>query len=580
MEKHLNDPINYSQEQQPIMIKKFSFYLSKHPVHRHIFFLGLAVLTVAINGYHFGTFDQVFHITFLKKFLDPSLYPGDPFLDLRWYHFSFFWFPFIPLLKAGLLEISMFIIHLLTVYGTIWMFWALSNFLFDSPITNLLVTLAVVFPHIGFPGFQIIEFSLLNRTFILPFLLGSIYLYLRGKKLWAFGLLGLMFNLHVIYAAFVLCMFLLNELLIFKWKFWWKPLLGLLIFTVLGLPVLIWRARTGNGIDLTLRPEMLDLAARGLLFTVYYPFALIPHVIGNLVAGIGTVLAFIMGYRKSPTSLKHRTVRNFTYAIAILIGVGLVAAYVLPLTILIQMQLVRVGVFLLYFCILYFAHFLVNQFEDGSLSHQSFLLLGVSFVILISPLAAILISCLLRAVKKTRFNPAWLIPVVLILEGATLVISLQSNFWSPGFHIYGPDSDWRDAQEWARANTPLDTTFITPPHIFWHYTPDWRVFSERASVATAPEMMEIPFDPAFEDSFRSRFEAVAPGAIDRFDGNYMQTLATTKQAYYTNRAEDFHNIGCQFFADYLVVESDHPYDLSPVYQNKGFLIYQLPDCEP
>ena len=562
------------------MIKKLSFYLSQHPFQRHIFFLGLAILTVAINGYHFGTFDQVFHITFLKKFLDPGLYPGDPFLDLRWYHFSFFWFPFIPLLKAGWLEVSMFIIHILTVYGTFWMFWELSNTLFDNTTTNLLVVLALIFPHIGFPGFQIIEFSLLNRTFVLPFLLGSINLYLKDKKVMAFGLLGLMFNLHVIYAGFVLCMFLLNELLTFKWKAWWKPFIRLLAFAALGLPVLIWRAQTGNGIDLTLRPEMLDLAARGLLFTVYFPFALIPHVIGNLVAGIGTVLAFILGYRKSPASPKHRTMRNFTFAIGVLVGVGLVAAYLLPVTILLQMQLLRAGVFLLYFCILYFAHFLVQQYKDGALSRSGFILLALSFILLISPLAAILIWYLLRAIRKTRFNPAWLIPVVVLFEGVTLFISLQTNLLSPGFHIYGPDSDWRDVQEWAKANTPVDTKFITPPQLFWHYTPDWRVFSERASVATAPEMMEIPFDPNYENGFRARFEAVAPGAIDRFDGNYMKTLEITGDAYYTNSAEDFTEVGCQFATDYLVVEADHPYDLILVYENEGFLVYQLPGCEP
>jgi hypothetical protein len=562
------------------MIKKLSFHLSKHPLQRHFLFLGLAVLTVALNGYHFGTFDQVFHITFLKEFLDPSLYPGDPFLDLRWYHFSFFWFPFIPLMKAGLLEISMFVIHILTVYGTIWMFWALANLLFNNPLTNLLVTLALIFPHIGFPGFQIIEFSLLNRTSVLPFLLGSIYLYLRGKKLLAFGLLGLMFNLHVIYAAFVLSMFLLNELLTFKWKAWWIPLSGLLVFIFFGLPVLIWRTQTGNGIDLTLRPEMLDLATRGLLFTVYYPFALIPHVIGNLVAGIGTVAAFILGYRQAPTTPRHQSIRNFTYAIAVLIGIGLISAYLLPMTILIQLQLLRAGVFMLYFGMLYLAHFLVKQYEKGQLSNTGFILLGLSFILLISPLAAILIWVLLRSIKQTRFNPAWLIPVVVLFEGLTLFISLRTNLMSPGFHIYGPKSDWRDVQEWAKTNTPVETKFITPPHLFWHYTPDWRVFSERASVATAPEMMEIPFDPNYANGFRTRFEAVAPGAIDRFDGNYMKTLEITKEAYYTNSMDDFINAGCQFGAEYLVVEADHPYPLLPVYENEGFLVYPLPACEP
>jgi len=91
------------------MFIKFATHLKQHPFHRHCYFLAIAFLAVVANGYHFGTFDQVFHIPFLLKFIRPELYPNDPFLNLRWYHFSFFWFPFIPLYKAGLLQISMFI---------------------------------------------------------------------------------------------------------------------------------------------------------------------------------------------------------------------------------------------------------------------------------------------------------------------------------------------------------------------------------------------------------------------------------------------------------------------------------------
>jgi len=562
-----------------MMFRKISHHLSVHPFQRHLFFLGLAILAVSINGYHFGTFDQVFHITFLKKFINPSLYPNDPFLRLRWYHFSYFWFPFIPLLKAGLLEISMFIVHILTVYGTIWMFWALSNLLFNNEFANLLISLALIFSHIGFPGFQIIEFSLLNRTFVLPFVLGSIWLYLKEKKILAFLLLGLMFNLHVIYVIFVLCMFLLNEAIRFQWKLWWKPLLLMGIFVLAGLPVLIWRMQTGSGIDFTLRPEMLDLASRGLLYTVYYPVGDILHVIGNLIAGIGTVWAFILGYRQAPSTAKHRTMRNFAYAIAILICVSIVATYLLPVTILLQMQILRAGVFMLYFGILYFGYFLCDQVENGRLSSQGFLLLGLSFVILISPLAAILFWYLNLHLKNTLFKHGLLIPVILAIQAVTLIISTRSGLRAPGFHIYGPKSPWREVQEWAKENTAIDAMFISPPQMFWHYLPDWRVFSERATIATIPELMEIPFDPEFEDSFRNRFEAVAPGAIEKFNGNYIQTLEITEQAFYTNDKADFVDLSCQFSADYLVVEKEHPYRFETIFQNEGFIIYKLPGCK-
>jgi hypothetical protein len=561
------------------MIVRISHYLQKHPFQRHLVFLGLALLAIAVNGYHFGTFDQVFHLTFLKKFVSPELYPNDVFLNLRWYHFSYFWFLFIPLFKIGLLEIGMFFVHVLTVYGTLWMFWELSNLLFKNQTANLLIVLALVFPHLGFPGFQIIEFSLLNRTFVLPFLLGSIWLYLKNKKIWAFLLLGLMFNLHVIYAVFVLCMFLLDEAIRFQFKFWKKPVLQIIIFMIAGLPVLIWRMGTGDGIDLTLRPEMLDLAARGLLFTVYFPVSTIPHVIGNLIAGIATAWGFILGYHHLPNNEQHRTMRNFVYAIAVLIAVGTLASYLLPITIILQMQILRAGVFLLYFGMLYLSGFIGEQYRQHRLKTSGFLLISLSFILFITPLFTILLWHLLKLLNRSRFSPAWLIPVVIIIQAVTVLAASQTGLWEPGWHIYGPQSPWRDVQEWARARTPLDSRFISPPHIFWHYTPDWRVFSERASVVTIPEIMELPFDPGFAASFQERFEAVAPGAIDAFNGDYMRSLEITEKAFYTNSEINFEELGCRFSADYLVVEREHPYNLTMVYQNEGFIVYQLPGCE-
>jgi len=561
------------------MFRKISAYLSDHPVQKHLFFLAVALMASFVSGYHFGTFDQVFHITYLKKFVNPNLYPQDPFLTLRWYHFSYFWFPFIPLFKAGILEVSMFLIHVITVYGTVWMFWSLSDFLFKDNRANLLITLALIFPHLGFPGFQIIEFSLLNRTFTLPFLLGSILLYLKDRKRWAFFLLGIMFNLHVIYAIFVLCMFLLNEAIQFDKKSWWKPLTNLTLFTLAGLPVLIWRMQTGTGIDLSLRPEMLKLAANGLLYSVYYPIGTSAVSIGNFLFGVGTLWGFILGYQHSSKATKHQTMRNFVFAIGILLLIGTITSYFLPITILVQMQILRAGIFLLYFGMLYLSNFLCRQQDEAQLRKGSFAGVFAGFIIFLTPLFTILLWGLFKKVRKVKRNPLWLGILVIAIQGFTAFTTLQSELWAPGFHIHGPDTSWRDTQEWAGHNTSREAMFITPPHLFGNYTPDWRVFSERSSVATIPEMMEIPFDPDFAISFQKRFSAVAPGAIESFNGDYMRSLDIAEGAYYSNTASDFRRLACEFSADFLVTEQGHPYPFDLAYQNTGFLVYRLPNCD-
>ncbi len=59
-------------------LTKFVDEINQNSRKRHLLFIALTLVTVFINGYHYGTFDQVFHIPFLKSLADPQLFPGDP----------------------------------------------------------------------------------------------------------------------------------------------------------------------------------------------------------------------------------------------------------------------------------------------------------------------------------------------------------------------------------------------------------------------------------------------------------------------------------------------------------------------
>jgi len=560
------------------MLKKTAIYLSDHPFIKHLAFLAIAIMAIWVNGYYFGTFDQSMHIPFLNKIIHPELYPNDSFLNMRSYHFSYFWFFFIPMAREDLLQVSMFLVHILTVYGTVWMFWALSEILFSNPLANLMVVVALIFPHLGFPGFQIIEFSLLNRTFALPFILGSIWLYLKDKRILAYLLLGLMLNIHAVYVIYVLCMFLLHEALTFNKSNWWEVPLGLGIFSLMGLPVLIWRMQTGNGIDLTLRPDLLSLASNSLLYTVYYPIGPFSHMIGNFLAGLGTVWAFTLGYRQAGQSSKHQTMKHFILAIGILFMVAVITSYLLPITILLQFQILRAGVFLLYFGVLYLSYFLAVKKDDAKLGKPWFTILAFSFIFLITPLITIFLWLLSKALIKSKIKPAWLALLLLVIQIVTVFIGLHSRLWSPGFQIHGPHSNWQDVQVWAQHNTSVDAGFITPPHLFGHYISDWRVFSQRATLVSIAESMEIPFNPNYLDDFKSHFSAVAPGAIESFNGNFVRSMDVTKEKFYTNSTLDLIEIACQYGLDFLVVEKTHPYPFVERYRNNGFIVYQMPAC--
>jgi hypothetical protein len=546
--------------------------LAKKTLLRHIIFLGVTLVSIWITGYHFGTFDQVVHIPFLKKIADPGLYPTDLFLNLRSEHYSFFWLMFIPAYRAGILEPVMFAVHVLATYGLVWMFWKFTDTLFHDNLANLFSLALLVAPHFGMPGFPIIEFSLLNRTFVLPFLLGAIILYLQRRYVPAFLLLGFMFNVHVIYAGFVATMFFFDILLRFREVGWKNILAGVALLICAALPVLLWRS-TSTPIDLQVRPDVLKLISSALLAGVYYAFLPTPQIILGTLQGIATLAYFILG-RRLKLSPYDRTMTNFVLAIGIVIIVQLITTYWVPITFILQLQILRIGVFLLLFGYIYFAGYLAKRLQQRSLGGISGGLVLVSFLTYPSPLAPIPFLALNRWLDKYRWRQWTGVVVFSLVFAATIYGAILSGIWSPGYFIYEPKTPWTETQDWARKNTARDAMFITPPEIFSHYVPDWRTFSERGTLATLVEIFEFPH-PTYFPYWQERFDALAPGAISQFNGNYIDTFNITRDAFYSLKPEDYMRIAHKYNIRYLVVEKPHLQPFPIVFENEGFVIYDL-----
>jgi hypothetical protein len=546
--------------------------LAKKRLLRHIIFLGVTLLAIWMNGYHFGTFDQVVHIPFLKKIADPSLYPTDAFLNLRSEHYSFFWLLFIPAYKAGILELVMFVVHVLTTYSLVWMFWELTDTLFDNNLANLISLLLLIFPHLGMPGFQIVEFSLLNRTFVLPFILGAIILHLRRNYVPAFLLLGVMFNFHVIYAGFAVAMILFDFLIRYREVGLKNFLKGFGLIICGGLPVLLWRFGS-IPIDLQLRPDVLKLVSSALLAGVYYIFLPTPQIIIGTLHGIATLAFFFLG-RKLKLSSHDHIMTNFIFAIGVVLLIQLITTYWFPITFILQLQILRIGVFLLIFGYIYFAGYLATRLQEGILNGIPGGLVSVCFVSSPSPLLPLVFLGLKRWLDKFRWRQ-WAGVLVFIMVGIAVIYGgIDTGFWSPGYYLFEPKTPWTQTQDWARKGTPREAMFITPPEIFSHYIPDWRTFSERGTLATLVEIYEFPH-PGFFPYWLERFEALAPGAIDQFNGNYFDTFTFTRDAYYSLKPGDYLQIAQKYKVRYLVIEKPHLQPFPVVYENESFAVYDL-----
>ena len=538
-------------------------------------FLVAALLSILLIGYHYGTFDQAIHIPFLKANANPLLYPGDEFIALRHTQFSYFWQFFQPFYRLGILEETMFAVHFLATYLTFWALWSLSMTLFGDPLVSCLTLATFIFPHIGFLGFPVIEFSLLNRTFVLPFLLFAINFYLHQRYEFAFLLLGLMINLHILSAGMVAGMLLFAGLVEARRIDYRRLCVGAGAFMLGALPLLLLGRSYTQPIDWSLRPEWLSIVARGSLGQVYYPFAPVPFILLTTIGGLCVLGLFYIAQRAHPPIQHDRTICLMQAAALLIFVLGLAVSYFLPITFLAELQLNRASFFILIFSLLYFANYLVKESKLQYWDRGGFFLLSGVFIVSATPIIPLSTWMLLRKLKPRHLSMSCVAGLILGSLGLCVFIARLWDLWQPGIHLYAARTDWVDVQRWASVNTSLDATFITPPEKGGPFEPEWRVFSERSNLASLVDLMEIALAPQYLETWLERYHLVAPGAVEKFNSDYFENRQLSNQAFYSLADQVFFQAVCEYGADYLVVEKPHTRGFPVIYENQSYVVYRL-----
>ncbi len=401
----------------------------------------------------------------------------------------------------------------------------------------------------------------------------------RGGR--AYALLGLLFNLHALSVSYVLAMLLLDGLLRRREIGARAISAGLGLFTLAAAPVLLWRLATPREVSaFHLDPDWLDVVSRGLLYNVFHLVGPMPYLWLLSACGFAAFGLYLVARRRLPAGPRDRAVDHFMLAILALVLAAPVVANALPLVLLIQLQIVRAGGFALIFGYLYFAAYLARRWRARSgdptrRGHGDDALLMVAFIGMTLPFVPLAVYGIDRRITRRRLRIVLSGGLVATATIASLALALRYDAWSPGIHVYARPTPWTDVQAWAREHTPKDALFITPPHLYWLYEPDWRVYAERSTVANLTEVLEMAFDPDYLAYWRPRFEAVAPGALARFQGDVYANRRLAADAYDRLTDAELVAVAERFGADYAVVARARLRDLPVVYANEGFVVYAL-----
>lgn len=560
-----------------LKIQSVSQYVWRSSLAKHLLFAVATIVSLLLLGYYFGTLDQASHIPFLKKFSDPSLYPDDYFINLRLHHYSFFWFLFIPFYRLGVLEISMFVIYVGVIYLTFWGLWNISKKLFNNPLTSFLTVVVFMFPHIGFSGFPVIEFSLLNRTFVLPFLLFAIILYLDKRYVRAFFLLGILYNLHVVSVNFVLFMFLFASLIKIREIRIQNIIAGFIAFIIGALPVLFWKFG-GSPVQLDLNPEWFWIISRGALYHLFFFFGANFYTTFLTLGGISGIILFLIA-RKNLATLKHTFIITlFMFALITIIAIQTFISHIYPSTIIVQFQIVRAGLFINIFSLLYIIYYVVNLYETKKINNLHFLLLILTIILSVNPVVILVILFIRNIISSQSWVKltSFLVPITFI---SFAILAYKLNIWQPGIYIYPKKSAYVDVQLWARNQTEKDDIFITPPNKDWFYFIEWRVGSNRSTIVSLFDLAEIAVVPQGISAWKERFEKLAPGMIQKFNGDPFSNSRQALKAYYSLSANNIKRIAKTYKASYLVIEKPYYYDFPKVFENEEYIVYDVKSVE-
>jgi hypothetical protein len=538
-----------------------------------LFALASAVAVIAV-GYHVGTGDQSIHLPFLARWADPSLFPGDRFLDLRHTHYSFFWLLFVPVAQAGVLAATMLVVHVIATYLTFWAFYALARTLWNDPLAALLAVVVLLLPHLSFGAFPLFEFLLLPRTFVLPFTLLAMILHLRGRFQLACAVLGVVFNLHVISAGLMMVLLGFDALRRGRRLGPTRLLGGAALFVAAAAPVLGWWL-TSPQRAVAIDRDWLRTVSDGALQNA---FALVsPHFYVWIctVSSLGGLAMIWLARRGRPRQAHDRAVDSFVLAGLGVLAVQVVTTTWLPVVAIVQAQILRVGVPLLILGYLHFAELLSRTYREGGLDRAGLAVLTAATTLLSVAAFPVVLFAGRRVLARAAVGRALAPAVIGGLVVVNVTVALAYDAWRPGVYPGPGDSAWVRCQMWARDHTPRDAVFVTPPHLWWLYLPDWRVHSERSTVVTLSELLEIAFAPEYAPVWRERFEALVPGAQARFAGDYFANARLTGEVYRGLPTNRLLEVARRYGASFAVVERPSPHPLPVAWENEGFVVHDV-----
>lgn len=568
----------------------------------------LALLTLVVvtwRGYDLGDSNAI-QLAVLRRALDPTLYARDLLVTSLPGYATFFYSGLAAVARrVGHLESLLFGLYALFHGVAVAAVYAVGRLLFANRGAALLACGLYVTRPFAL-GAEYMYWTRLTHAHVATALLAwALWLYLRGRVRSAFLAIGLVANLHALYAAHLAALLGLSTLLRLRELGLRRVLETGALCLAAAAPVLAWTVAVH---------EPLDPARRGLWLTILrvrsalhtFPFSIPPAVFGSylLLVALGW-----LAVSRLPRDGPRRVIRHVALGAALLCLAALAFSELWPVPVVLRAQLLRSTRWLTFLGLPYLARFGQLTWARGGLSRAGTVaaaaalfsgqnvLLAVALVLVLFDgcwrvrgvllaCAALLLAALSGALAVPRHFGLPLIGDMLssaaknpfLLWAAALGLLLRAARFSPTplarravpFGVVAAvvlgllpwehervladlaRNPWTQMQLWARDHTPRDALFLTPP-----YREGFRAFSERAIVGEWKDGTQQFFSSAFAFEWWRRMR-VLKGRYEVYDELSPEAMLVL--------ARDFQ-------ADYVVVRAPTSLAAPQAYRSESFAVY-------
>lgn len=536
--------------------------------------LALAIIATAsiigINQYTYGLYNHYITIPFIKSVIDPSLYPNDYLIAEKKYFYTYFnsgcaWL--VNILHISLPQLY-FVLYCASFYATLIAFFKISLHLFPKKKVAYFSVIFLIFSFTTLAEMRTIESLFLERTLVLPLLLFAFYFFLRKKITAAYALCGIAFLFHPLSAVYALACLFMCTVFSLKEIGWKQITVSLGVLAILASPVLLLKAQNPAP---SLRlfhadPEWLELlrlrSAHHLFPTTWSPLLIVQSAL--FIVGFGLCRVH------KPQAWEHKTVMLASAAVLLMCMGGTLFTEVLPMSIVLQFQLFRSFVFLIFFAIIYYANFFFEESKTKNNILQKTLVFLFFAAVFYSGNLAKYASFLVIAIAifpgyfiaRSFFTNVskFYLPALILL---VLALGAAAGLLRGGFTIQNKqEANWLQVQEWAKENTSKDAVFIVPPRL-----EGFRVESERTVYGDWKDGTQMFFNPLFGQEWMRRMKML--GYLD--DNQLDETYSALTEQDFEKIKEELNN----HTSAYIVCYNEKSLSYPETYSNAAFRAYKL-----